>query len=329
MPRKEFISLVEEIKTSGEPKKMSIRSFLWLFDFCEKRTSGNLWRINEFLNNEKLIVTPNLQHGVVDDIITLREKDKAKIKKDGDNNIFDPISRVSNLDAIKKTPLSVRRDAKIEKAYHIMWHNNFSQVPVMNDERTVLGIVNWQTIAKGFIAKKDYDTVKDFMSQDFAVVEEVAPIFDAIKKVIKYGVVFIKDAEKKIRGPITTSDLSEEFLEQIEPFILLEQIENYIRLILNNKIVLEDIHKCLTITDDRVIEVISDMTFGEYIRVMENEEFWPLLQLPFDKTDFVLNIEKIRIIRNSVMHFHPDKISESDLKLLRNTSKFLQDYFNT
>lgn len=41
-----------------------------------------------------------------------------------------------------------------------MWQNNFSQVPVMNDERTVLGIVNWQTIAKGFIAKKENNTVR-------------------------------------------------------------------------------------------------------------------------------------------------------------------------
>lgn len=160
MPRKEFIDLVEEIKTTGKPKSMTIREFLWLFDFCEKRTSGNLWRINEFLNNEKLIVHPNIQHGVVDDTITLREKDRAKIKKGMDDNVFDPISRVSNLDALKKTPQSVRRDAKITKAYHIMWQNNFSQVPVMNDERTVLGIVNWQTIAKGFIAKKENNTVR-------------------------------------------------------------------------------------------------------------------------------------------------------------------------
>ena len=95
------------------------------------------------------------------------------------------------------------------------------------------------------------------------------------------------EKERKIKGPITTSDLNQEFLEQIEPFILLEQIENYIRLILNNKITLEDLQSSLTISDGRTIDCISDMTFGEYKTIIEKEEFWEILDLPFDRVEFV------------------------------------------
>lgn len=332
MVKEEFKEIVKQIKETGKSKTITIRDFLWLFDNSQKRTSGNVWRINEYLKSENLITQPSYQHGSIDNEIELMEKEKAQIKKgDSSSKNFDPVSRVSTLQAVNKTPISVRRDDTIRKAYHLMWENNFSQLPVMNDERTVLGIITWQTIAKGFITQKASDIVKDFTSDEYSVLENDTPMFEAIKEVIRKGVVFIKDNEKKIKGPITTSDLNEEFLEQIEPFILLEQIENNIRLILHNKITLEDLQKSLNITDNRKIESISDLTFGEYKTIIEIEKFWDELNLPFDKKTFVNCLEDIRKIRNSIMHFHLDKNTEEDIKQLdrlRKVSNFLQDYYS-
>jgi len=330
MPSKEFLELTKEIKSTGKGKKMTVRKLLWLFGY-EKRTSGNVWRINEFLNKEKLIIYPHYQNTWIDGEIEIKEKDKAKIKSREDSSEdFDPINRLSILKASSKTPISIKRDATLEKAYYLMWHNGISQLPVMNDERTVFGIINWQTIAKGLIAKKESNCVKDFISTKFTVLEEDVPLFEAIKEVLKVGVVFVRDMDKKIKGPITRYDLNAEFLEQIEPFILLEQIENFIRLILNDKIILEEIHTILTTEErQRNIESISDMTFGEYIRVLETEGCWNTLALPFDKTGFITALCKIRDMRNAVMHFHPDRTSKTDLVFLRKTSKFLENYLAT
>ena len=333
MIRKEFIDLVKEIKKSGKSNKMSKRHFIWLFGWYEKRTSGNVWRINEYLQKEKMIVVPNYQSGWIDEQIELKEKDKAKIKKgNGEDEIdkFDPISRLSLLEAASKTPVSVKRDAKLEKAYHLMWHNDYSQLPIMNNEREIVGIITWQSIAKGLIANKESNTVKDFVSKNYKVLNENTPLFEAIKEVINFGVVFVKDKNNLIKGPVTPFDLNEEFIEQVEPFILLEQIENFIRLILDNKIVLEDLLKLISIDNDgREILSLSDLTFGDYIRVIENPDMWELLKLPFDKKDFTKNLDCIREIRNGVMHFHPDKISKDDLELLRRTSDFLFDFTST
>jgi len=330
MPRKEFLELIEKIKETGNGEKLSKRKFLWLFDYYEKRTSGNVWRINEFLEKEKLIVIPNYQKGWVDDIIELKLKEKAKItnsEKYNSSESFDPISRLSLLKSASRTPISIPRDSTLEKAYLHMWKNEFSQLPVMNNEREILGLITWQSIAKGLIACKKSNCVKDYMTDEFTILDENTPLFDAIKEVIKIGVVFVRDNERKIKGPITPSDLNEQFIEQIEPYILLEQIENYIRLLLHNKIVLEDIHKLININEEeREINSLSDMTFGEYIRVIQNNEMWRLLDLPFDKADFEKDIECVRKIRNGVMHFHPDGISESELKMLRKMSKFLMDF---
>ena len=330
MPRQEFIDLVKNLKKNNKGKKMSKRDFLWLFDWYQKRTSGNVWRINEYLKKEKMVVVPSYQNGWIDELIELKPKDKLKIKngENHDENI-DPINRLSILEAASKKPISISRDAKLEKAYHLMWQNNFSQLPIMNNEREVLGIITWESIAKGLITKKESQCVKDFMSNNFKVLKEDVPLFDAIKDVINSGVVFVQDSKKIIKGPITPSDLNKEFIEQIEPFLLLEQIENFIRLILHNKIVLEDMLKLIHVEEStRTINSISDLTFGEYIRIFQNEEMWKLIALPFDRVGFVENLDKIRKIRNGVMHFHPDKLQNEELCLLRNVSKFLENYLN-
>ncbi len=89
---------------------MTVRNFLLLFDNYEKRTSGNVWRINEFLNKEKMITCPHYQNAWIDEEIEIKEKDKAKIKggEESDEN-FDPISRLSILKASSKTPISIKR----------------------------------------------------------------------------------------------------------------------------------------------------------------------------------------------------------------------------
>lgn len=329
MPRQEFLDLVAEIKKNGKSKSMSKREFIWLFNWYEKRTSGNVWRINEFLLKEKMVVEPNYQNGWIDEKIVLREKDKVKIKTPTDINIdegFDPITRLSILEAASKTPISITKESNLDKAYHLMWKNHISQLPIMNGDRAVLGVISWKSIAKGLIAKKESQCVKDYMTNEYKILKEDTPLFDAIKEVMESKIIFVTDKENKIKGPVTTADLNIQFIELIEPYILLEQIENYIRLILHNKLILEDVLKLIKIDDYKKIESISDLTFGGYLVLFGNDDMWKQLGLPFDKVDFVNDLDRIRKIRNDVMHFSPDKTSKEDLNILRNISSFLMDY---
>ncbi len=95
MPRQEFIDLIKELKKTKGEKQMSKRKFLSLFGGYRKRTSGNVWRINEFLNKEKMMVTPSYQGGWIDEYITIKPKDKVKIKNGNNSNEeFDPINRL-------------------------------------------------------------------------------------------------------------------------------------------------------------------------------------------------------------------------------------------
>jgi hypothetical protein len=127
----------------------------------------------------------------------------------------------------------------------------------------------------------------------------------------------------EISGIVTTTDISEQFLMLTEPFLILEELENHIRKILDGKFTLKEIRSFVKTTDnDKEIHLISDLTFGEYIRIMENAENWDRLNILFDRKTFIARLNEVRRIRNDVMHFHPDGISDNDKVTLRETSKF-------
>lgn len=139
----------------------------------------------------------------------------------------------------------------------------------------------------------------------------------------------VKNKENIICGIVTDSDVGCKFVSLSEPFLILEQIENHLRFILDGKFTKEKLNKAVNILEEgRTIETLADLTFGEYIRILESEENWNLLNLKIDRKIFRDRIEKVRKIRNEVMHFSPDPISEEDREILRQTVRFLYNLQN-
>jgi len=66
------------------------------------------------------------------------------------------------------------------------------------------------------------------------------------------------------------------------------------------------------------------LNFGDYLHLLETRENWSRLKLGIDRTVFITKLNEIREIRNDVMHFDPDGITESELDSLRKFVGFLQ-----
>jgi len=62
----------------------------------------------------------------------------------------------------------------------------------------------------------------------------------------------------------------------------------------------------------------------EYIRLLEREDRWAKLDVPIDRVTLCKELDRVRNIRNDVMHFDPDGIPPDDLKRLRDFEGFLQ-----
>jgi hypothetical protein len=111
-----------------------------------------------------------------------------------------------------------------------------------------------------------------------------------------------------------------------EPFLLLGQIENHVRTLIADKYAATELATVRDPADaDRDIEDVSDLTLGEYIRLLENPMRWDKLVLKIDRKMFVEELKRIGRIRNDVMHFDPDGPSLDDLQTLRKFARFLSE----
>ncbi len=73
----------------------------------------------------------------------------------------------------------------------------------------------------------------------------------------------------------------------------------------------------------RAVSSVADLSFGEYLRLLEKPENWDKLGLPLDRSVFIKNLDRVRTIRNGVMHFDPDGIDDDELADLRQAGQFL------
>jgi hypothetical protein len=123
---------------------------------------------------------------------------------------------------------------------------------------------------------------------------------------------------------VTSSDLSVQFQALTEPFLLLSEVENDLRRIIQSKYQQEELQAAKDPADtSRTIASVHDMNFGEYIRLLENAERWKKLEIMLDRKAFIENLNSVRRIRNDVMHFDPDGIPPEDLQVLRLFAAFL------
>jgi predicted transcriptional regulator len=318
MVKDEFLEIVKEIKENDKEFEITPRELLNYF-YCEKRTSGNVWFVNRFLDENQLETEPNYVNGWIDGTVILKHKKKATTK-----NGIDPIQRIKLLPSSNNEPISIPRDAKLKEAITLMMLNNYSQLPVMNGSRNVIGYVGWDTIGCALSNGINSEDVKDYLKTEITILNYDTPILEAISVVIEKEFVLVSKNDKTISGIVTIADISNQFLLVTEPFLLLEQIENHIRQLLDKKFLIEEL-KTFCQNNEKDIEFIDDLSFGDYIFILSNPDNWDKLNLKIERSYFIKHLDKIRIIRNDIMHFDPEGITKEQKNDLNKMAKFLME----
>jgi len=137
--------------------------------------------------------------------------------------------------------------------------------------------------------------------------------------------VLVRGENNEITGIVTASDLSLQFRVLTEPFLLLSEIENLIRNMIGERLNLSQLAESRDPSDQgREIKSVADLTFGEYIRLLENPQRWGQLEMVIDRALFCRNLDRVRAIRNEVMHFDPDGMRPEDLEALRDFTRLLK-----
>lgn len=239
----------------------------------------------------------------------------------------DPTYTINRLEAANRPLRWISPNASVMEAVTIMSFNNFSQLPVMTTPREVKGVVTWQSIGVAKLARgRKADFVREVMEPPRELLSTDS-IFHAIPVIVQKNYALIRGSENRITGIVTVSDLSLHFQQLSEPFLLLGEIENHIRGIIGDRFSLEQLESLREPGDAaRSIVGAASLTFGEYIRLLEQPDRWTKIGLALDRVTFCEQLKTVRKIRNHVMHFAPSAagLTLDDLGVLRDVVGLLR-----
>ena len=236
----------------------------------------------------------------------------------------DPSYRVARLRSARTPPVAVNPDTTIAEAVTLMMKHDFSQLAVISGGRTVKGVVSWKSLGKRLAMGKKCETVGDAM-EPVNVIELGTSLFEAVALIAKNDCVLVKDETNQPCGIITSYDVSETFVELGEPFLLLGEIENLVRDMMDGRFSEEELEKGRDPLDaDRPISKVSDLNFGGYVRILQDPAAWVKVGTRLDRGTFVTYLERVREIRNDTMHFDPDGVDVDDRKELRDFAGLLK-----
>ena len=327
-PDDKLKNICDQLKKGVVPPRETVRSFLLWFGVT-RRGVGVVHSIRSTLTMHGITTDPDFEYAFIDGQIGFVPVDSKDHESKGgtvDTSFAaaDPTYRVGRLQSANHLPVTVKPDSTLAQVVTLMLTNDFSQIPVVTGPRDIKGVVSWKTIGSRLALQKPCTLARDCM-EPAQVISTDESLFAAISVIAAHDYVLVKAHDQQISGIITASDFNEQFRKLAEPFLLVGEIENGVRRMLHRKFTVAEL-KAAKFSEDagREVEGVADLTFGEYIRLVEPEKQWKKLKLEIDRVEFVKRLDKIREIRNDVMHFDPDGLEETSLDTLREFAQFLK-----
>lgn len=337
----EIVDVAEKLRNKRPVEPVTVRTFLWWFG-AQRRGFNIVKDIRRQLAEVGVETYPDFEDRWVDAPISFQlpqnqegdltyDLSEVSVVDDGqfvEDRILwvsrDPTHRISKLSAANQPVVSVAPDASLEEVVTKLLARDFSQLPVMSNERTVKGVISWKAIGSRLALGCTSRIAKDFMEEHHEV-RASQSIFEAISIIRAYDYVLVRGDDNSISGIVTASDLSLQFQNLSEPFLLLSEIENSVRNMIGGKFSKIELVTVRDPGNGKAINDVHDLTFGEYIRLLQNSDNWAKLALPIDRALFCADLDAVRLIRNDVTHFDPDGVTSEDLERLRDFKAFLQN----
>lgn len=338
----EFEEVKNDVAEGREPSR-SVRELLRWFG-ARRRRSGVVERIEAELEAAGLRTDPHFTTTWIDAPVVFRKREAAApapeaasvVAPDADSeaaeaakpaDLAEMTHLVRMLEAANREVIFVNPQDPIERAITLMLAYDFSQLAVMTGPRDLKGTISWKSIGSRLSQRNQLKEVKDAV-EPAAEVFDTASLFDVTKIVIERDYVFVRaSTDHKITGIVTATDLSEQFQRLSEPFLLLGRIENQIRRRLQDVFDVETLRAACDDNDPErkaTVTKASQLTFGEYQRIFEQEANWDKLGFVACRKTFCKELDEVRKLRNEIMHFHPDVIEDGDFEQLYRFSRLLE-----
>jgi CBS domain-containing protein len=244
--------------------------------------------------------------------------------------------------------LVVQKNDAATAALDLMIEHDFSQLPVVDENRTLLGMITYESIlraARSFNAKLSDLFVRDAMiSAPFHYRED--DLFDLLDELKLTNAVVIIEPGGCVIGVVTNCDTSEFLRSRTEDLMHVEDIEFIIKELIKRTYVDEkgelNLDRLQTAigkprvqagkqTEEKKPKAFEELNLGDYINLLMTRDIWnfcaPILKI--QKESLYDLLVKIRQTRNDLAHFRSEisPRSRDELKYCANwlRSRY-QDY---
>jgi CBS domain-containing protein len=337
--------IAETLSQGRAPESISVRELIGWFEALRRGSVIN-WQIRRSLEQAGLITVPDFESAHIDGRVQFAlptpvqseappEQQPNEPSQEQDPQQAEPVQlvggagvepayRVSRLLDPRLRLVTIGPDATIEQAATLMLRHDYSQLPVMTNERDVRGVVSWDSIGPAMTLGHPAPRFVRECMRPHVEVKDTESLFQVINRIIESSYVLVRDEQRLIKGILTTTDLSQQFQDLAEPFLLIGEIENHIRALIHGRFTQQQLAAARNENDpERKIESVADLTLGEHVRLIENPDNWARLGVRADRAVFIRELDVVRQLRNDVMHFDSDRITEVERASLRNFVQFV------
>lgn len=128
---------------------------------------------------------------------------------------------------------------------------------------------------------------------------------------------FVIDESTHVTGIVTSADLAGQFADRVQPFILVEEVEQRLRRIVDGalaggRLTLATVREVLGDKKEKV-QAAKDLTLGQYRPLFEVPGVWAALGLEVSHELFTRWAFAANEFRNNLMHFSPDPLAPGEL----------------
>lgn len=305
---------------------MTVRELLDLAG-VDRRTAQTVASIDELLQNAGLISVPPITDAAIDEQIVITPIDDHGLREhhDGMHSSAEGSEadhsvgyRIHQIPSARRAPVSVSRDDHIADARTAMLEGNFSQLAVI-EAGGLAGVITWESIAIAHMHGNP-TTVGEAMTTSPPTVAPHANVLDVVLQIESSGYVFVRGEANEIGGIVTIADLTAEFGRDRRPLVMIEEIEMRMRRAVKLRLTDADIER-----SPARCKTIALLTLGAYPYLFDDDQNWQKLGWAGITRERLRSlIEEVANIRNSLMHFSQDPISDATYAKLEGTLRLLR-----
>ncbi|RXZ47566.1 CBS domain-containing protein [Agromyces fucosus] len=212
--------------------------------------------------------------------------------------------------------ITVKASDSLNRARTLMELHSFSQLPVMRGNRPI-GVVSWESIGRALL-KNPHAELAECIDTPVEKKKLDGDLLASIASINAKGYVLVVNDDGSISGIITSADLGEALADIAGPYLLLSEIEELLRAIVQRLVdgrhVTEgDVQRALQDSAKGYGGDPASLTLGDLANVFATDGAWKALDTKYDRSTLNRALGEVTQLRNKIMHFRTLEGSDRDI----------------